>query len=444
VPFVSIFTTNGQQTVSNPLYSYTFQSDAAGNGFPPSNPLANLACTVRHWDGKTNLSDHPAANAAMASTAPGLLSASYRVFSDTSDYTAFSTTAMLPNRTSTTGNNIEIIHNQIHNNLGGYGHMSWLELAAFDPIFWLHHANVDRMFAMWQALYPGTYVAPARNQIGSYYESIGTMDSGSSDLAPFHSTEDGTSMWTSDAVRSTAVFDYSYPELPDWTLNSSALADHVRSEINRLYNPPAPAGRKRSIPRKTRRAASIAEAFSHVTFDDAKMLGVNNANRQWFASIQMDRFAYSTSFAIYFFMGDPPADASQWSWAPNLIGAHAQFISADLSSMHPDGLPTARVRGEVSLTHTLLAGVDRGMLPNLGPEAVVPLLKQGLQWRARAPGGCEIDATKLTGLMISIGSKSVKPTTCPQQFPVYGDAEWYSEVTQNAPCDVKRKYRLAR
>lgn len=31
-------------------------------------------------------------------------------------------------------------------------------VAAFDPIFWLHHANVDRQLALHQALYPNTYL----------------------------------------------------------------------------------------------------------------------------------------------------------------------------------------------------------------------------------------------------------------------------------------------
>nr|KAG5695883.1 hypothetical protein BaRGS_017321 [Batillaria attramentaria] len=48
----------------------------------------------------------------------------------------------------------EVTHNAIHSWIGGsspYG-MSTLEYSAYDPIFFLHHANVDRQFAIWQAL----------------------------------------------------------------------------------------------------------------------------------------------------------------------------------------------------------------------------------------------------------------------------------------------------
>nr|WGL47534.1 hemocyanin 1 [Physella acuta] len=48
----------------------------------------------------------------------------------------------------------EINHNAIHSWTGGvspYG-MSTLEYTAYDPLFLLHHSNVDRQFAIWQAL----------------------------------------------------------------------------------------------------------------------------------------------------------------------------------------------------------------------------------------------------------------------------------------------------
>ena len=43
-PQVTVNTPNGWQTIDNPLYSYTFQSDAAGNGFPTSDPVYYQLC----------------------------------------------------------------------------------------------------------------------------------------------------------------------------------------------------------------------------------------------------------------------------------------------------------------------------------------------------------------------------------------------------------------
>jgi tyrosinase len=68
---------------------------------------------------------------------------------------------------------VESVHNYMHNFSGGlnpnfiigqnpefyvepqYGHMVEARVTAFDPIFWGHHSNVDRLWAQWQGLHPG-------------------------------------------------------------------------------------------------------------------------------------------------------------------------------------------------------------------------------------------------------------------------------------------------
>ena len=43
---------------------------------------------------------------------------------------------------------IEDIHGAVHVWVGGtMGRIDW---AAYDPIFWAHHANIDRLWARWQ------------------------------------------------------------------------------------------------------------------------------------------------------------------------------------------------------------------------------------------------------------------------------------------------------
>jgi len=45
---------------------------------------------------------------------------------------------------------LETPHNQLHDIIGGdTGNMSDVSVAAFDPIFWLHHSNMDRHFYTW-------------------------------------------------------------------------------------------------------------------------------------------------------------------------------------------------------------------------------------------------------------------------------------------------------
>jgi hypothetical protein len=45
---------------------------------------------------------------------------------------------------------LETPHNSIHDLIGGEGgNMSYVDISAFDPLFWLHHANMDRFFYNW-------------------------------------------------------------------------------------------------------------------------------------------------------------------------------------------------------------------------------------------------------------------------------------------------------
>ncbi|MGA2012479.1 MAG: tyrosinase family protein [Solirubrobacteraceae bacterium] len=50
---------------------------------------------------------------------------------------------------------LEQLHNNVHVWVGGRnGHMGDIPFAAFDPIFWAHHAMIDRVWRMWQLRHP--------------------------------------------------------------------------------------------------------------------------------------------------------------------------------------------------------------------------------------------------------------------------------------------------
>jgi tyrosinase len=44
---------------------------------------------------------------------------------------------------------VEFIHNDVHGWVGGT--MSLITTSPADPLFWLHHAQVDRLWSQWQA-----------------------------------------------------------------------------------------------------------------------------------------------------------------------------------------------------------------------------------------------------------------------------------------------------
>ena len=60
-----------------------------------------------------------------------------------------------------------LLHNGIHVWIGGAtrnftdgGHMTFPPVAVNDPAFWLHHANVDRLWTIWQQRHPGLGYVP--------------------------------------------------------------------------------------------------------------------------------------------------------------------------------------------------------------------------------------------------------------------------------------------
>ncbi len=53
---------------------------------------------------------------------------------------------------------LEDLHNQVHVWVGGT--MSEIPVAAFDPLFWAHHAMIDRLWALWQQAHPGAGAGP--------------------------------------------------------------------------------------------------------------------------------------------------------------------------------------------------------------------------------------------------------------------------------------------
>jgi tyrosinase len=57
---------------------------------------------------------------------------------------------------------LEQLHNNVHVWVGGdKGHMGDIPFAAFDPIFWAHHAMIDRIWRLWQVRHPQAAVPAA-------------------------------------------------------------------------------------------------------------------------------------------------------------------------------------------------------------------------------------------------------------------------------------------
>ncbi|KAJ0120575.1 hypothetical protein J7T55_015304 [Diaporthe amygdali] len=173
-PEIRVRSPKGWQYTQNPLYNYTFHPGPEGNSLPDDSPIGKLPWTVRWFDKESQTSNHTLANEALGARAPLVLATTFSVFNYVSHYNDF---ACIRPHTSNPYQNIELLHNTIHNAVGGnLSHIKQTELSAFDPLFYLHHVNLDRLFALWQVLHPDSRFEPEENIYGSYVTQIGSVD----------------------------------------------------------------------------------------------------------------------------------------------------------------------------------------------------------------------------------------------------------------------------
>ena len=129
---------------------------------------------------------------------------------------------------------LENIHDQIHVLVGG--DMVVVDRTAFDPIFWLHHCNVDRFMMIYQATQPNFYLAPRPRSPTFALHLPGTNDL-STPLYPFRHPE--AKEWTSDDVKAaTSIFKYGYfyTEVQNG-LSDEDLRKYASMKANELYGP---------------------------------------------------------------------------------------------------------------------------------------------------------------------------------------------------------------
>lgn len=127
-------------------------------GFPSGQPqiCQEYTRTIRGGSYLTG-SDQAGVNARLRSDLASQRSRLFAIFSQYQSFTQI-TSDQVCSQAGTIGS-LESVHNNIHVHFAP-GHMTPPDVAAFDPIFWLHHANVDRQLALHQALYPDAYLEP--------------------------------------------------------------------------------------------------------------------------------------------------------------------------------------------------------------------------------------------------------------------------------------------
>ncbi|KAI9646358.1 hypothetical protein NHQ30_004348 [Ciborinia camelliae] len=429
-PTISIKGPNGVQTISNPLFSYHFNPlnpselpDAPVrlmplfDGLPTNNQQYSIYPQTMRYPTSQNATATSQNNLVaqqLDNNAASFRNRLYNLFTNYHDYSTFSNEAWIVDGSNPGDfDSIESLHGQIHGLVGSGGHMSFIEYSAFDPTFFLHHAMVDRCFAIWQALNPDSYVTPGTSKYSTYTMTAGAILDNSTPLTPFYDAG-GTNFYDSSKVVKTEAFGYAYPE----TLKGANTTSNAIKAINLLYGTTAPAKTvsRRGIPKLS---SGIRRELQVNTSSELPPLATNGEYTEWIANIQSKKYALSKSFFIHVFLGPYNPIPSTWSFEPNLVGTHCVFAKLSTSGSTAAD-PNQLVTGTIPLTSALLEYISKGQLKSLDDKDVKPFLAKNLKYRVTLLDDTEIPNKDVPSLKISVVSSVVKQSKVDHELPSWG------------------------
>ncbi|KAJ7088141.1 photo-regulated tyrosinase [Mycena epipterygia] len=444
---VTIIAPNGQRTqVDNPLRRYTFHP--IDPSFP--DPYSGWQTTLRHPDSEDSDAQDNVAELTrtLKSVQRQLKTKTFNLLTRVHTWPAFSNHT--PGDGGSTSNSLEAIHDGIHTDVGGNGQMSDPSVAAFDPIFFLHHCNVDRMLSLWSALNPGVWVTPGEATGGTWTIPPDAQVDKTTDLTPFWSSP--SNYWASSDVTVTSTVGYTYPEFNGLDMNDpNKVRSAIAQQVNQLYGgsifgsisalTPAPAPHVQANlathvavphnPATTPAHSNPAPAPApHVQANLAHVTVPHNADERtildWTARIQVKKYEVGGSFSVLIFLGAVPDDPAEWRTSPNFVGAHHVFANSV-----PDRCANCRthrdaeVEGFVHLDEDI---AEHSGLGSLEPDVVEPYLTHNLHWRVRKAGGQVVDLASVPSLEVTVFAT---PLTLPPgaDFPVPGERRHHGGIT---------------
>ncbi|OCL09390.1 Di-copper centre-containing protein [Glonium stellatum] len=343
---------------------------------------------------------------------------------------------------------IEFIHNIIHNATGGLymseseakgnpgyqglglGHMSDVPVAAFDPIFWFHHCNIDRQLAIWQILNSKMWFNKPQKD-----DPLPTDP-----LLPFH-YDTNRSLWFSDKCRDWTQLNYQYDDLvpkpdainPDGSVNEERYAQDLRTYINTIY--PS--------------TSQIVKETPGYTLDGGKF-------NDYVINVIYDRYALKgRAYAILFFLGDPPQALSTYRQSDNFIGQVYTFSaptevggaiacgncakqksSKVLSKAHipitlhllAKARPQSQLGGGAAQAPLGIPGLGLGALD---PEPVEEILQQQLKWVFVEIGGRRHDPADFPDTEIAVLHGQGQHAATLDHLPTYAGYKKLERATRD-------------
>ncbi|KAH6604367.1 tyrosinase [Trichoderma cornu-damae] len=412
---------NGVQVIHNPLYSYSFH---------PLDEEALIWPPLRSWNEtkrapNTDISEleppsmNDQVNTALLAKLPEIQQRLYILFSSYHEFDSFSNKNYAISQNLSHLDSIEAVHDIIHIYGGSRGHMTYVPLSSFDPLFFLHHAMTDRLISMWQLLNPTAWITPQVSGETTFTALKGAVQNSSTPLTPFMSSADGT-FWDSDMSRTTEVFGYAYGDTSALYGDSRSPRDKLIGKINNWLGKNSPAMIRVKSQSPHRRPSGVWKGNPGIKGSqpgfkvDVKDPAADGHYTEWIANVHVNHGALDGSFSIHFFAGKPPADVRAWGIAPNLMGSVGIFTMGGM------GGSQSKISGTAPLTMALMKLVDLGAVRDLEPSSVVPFLQHALHFRVVGIDNKEINPELVTGLYVGISSTRVRLPESEFEFPEWG------------------------
>ncbi|KAH9913106.1 uncharacterized protein B0H18DRAFT_1126575 [Fomitopsis serialis] len=385
-------------TVKNPVHSFTFLSKFPYTTFDA--PYNGWQTTLRY-----PTSDQPDAKSQMdlfestyGQNNSQVRTQTYQMLTRLVTWNYFSnhTTKQNP----PIANSLETIHDNMHLLIGGNeqyeGHMSDVPVAGFDAAFFLHHANVDRLLSLWQAINYDVWVTPGDQPGGTYTIKDNGPVNVQSDLTPFWLTE--SSFWNSTQPRGDPHGHFE---------RVGKLYGPVRPTPLTVQpgGPEIPAGGPGPVqpggPEKPPTGTSSGGSTS---------VEYNSTTHEWTVHIRFKKFELGKSYSVQVFLGE------------TYVGSVSAFTSASAHRCENcrNNLDI-ELEGFVHLNEVLLQ-----KLHTLSPDVVKPYLTKELSLKVQ---GRKRD---LPSLKVAPFSRHVYQDS-PYEVPRLGDVTYHHGVLSGKP-----------
>lgn len=186
----------------------------------------------------------------------------------------------------------------------------------------------------------------------------------------------GNTFWksASEAVKDWTKFNYEYPEFVKLKgLGVSERRQAILQTVNSLYGPKLSTGPMHQI------KAAAANVQAALSSDSGPSASLEKADMvDWFIRVRSGRFALGQSYTILLFLGEPPAEESEWRTSPNLLGIHSIFASSRASMCA--NCESQRDNVDEGIVH-ITARLEKLGLLSKPEEEIEKYVRANLHWR---------------------------------------------------------------